>query len=59
VHQLRGARRGAAREIALLDECSREAAGDGIEGRAGADDAGTDHEHVELTGRHGVERLRA
>src|SRR5680860_154342 len=59
VHQLRRAGGSAAGEVALLYEGGGEPAGDGVERRTRTDDTGPDHEHVQLTGLHGVEGFRA
>jgi hypothetical protein len=66
VDQLAAAAAGAAGQVALLHESGGQAAGDRVEGDAGADDTAADDEHVELVGaarRQGPEgadpRLRA
>ncbi len=48
VDQLAGPRRRAGREVALLHQAGREAAGDRVQRGAGADHSPTDDEHVEL-----------
>lgn len=48
VDELRAVAARAAREIARLDECDRQAAGNGVERDAGAGDAAADDEHVDL-----------
>ena len=57
VDQLAGAARGARGVVARLDEADPQAAGDGVEGGAGTDDAAADDQDVELLGGHVLQRL--